>query len=333
MRRNRSSVLGLAIFWMSLLCLAGSAQGSLQALQPLKAIGVPWKKEGPHWMSFVAFSADGRRVLSDGPGPTEDTSGYLTEWSFPDGRFVRQVAVKGTLSPDWKLYAAEGAIWEIETGKPLLKLTGATPYGYVFSPDSRQVLVQRMVKGGALQILDLKRGTEVKTFGTRTVFSAAFSPDNTILATGYWDQVMLWDVASGRRLGSLRGFGRYVRGISFSRDGKLLAAGTDAGGLQVWDVTTHKRLWMVETAGGVVSVPAFSPDGRQVAIGVYGSGALWMFEAATGRIIENRRVSDMGCGSVAFSPDGRYLITPSTGIGGRWPHDLGGTIRVFQVTR
>jgi len=48
-------------------------------------------------------------------------------------------------------------------------------------------------------------------------------------------------------------------------------------------------------------------------------------------VLDHKKISDLGCGSVAFSPDGRYLITPSTGGLIKWPYDRGGTIRVFKV--
>jgi hypothetical protein len=80
-----------------------------------------------------------------------------------------------------------------------------------------------------------------------------------------------------------------------------------------------------------VSVPAFRPDGGSVAVGIYGTDAVWLIDALTGKIIDHRKVSDLGCGSVAFSPDGRFRITPSTGGLITWPYDRGGTVRVFEV--
>ena len=95
------------------------------------------------------------------------------------------------------------------------------------------------------------------------------------MASGHWDIVTLWDMFTGKRLSVFRGFGRYVRGLAFSRDGKLLAAGTDAGGLQIWDVRRVKRVVSLDIEGGEVSKPEFSPDGRLVAVGVYGTGTVW----------------------------------------------------------
>ena len=67
-------------------------------------------------------------------------------------------------------------------------------------------------------------------------------------------------------------------------------------------------------------------------IGV-GWGQVVLADVRTGKILARRKVSDMGCGSVAFSPDGRYLITPSTGGLITWPYDRGGAIRVFRIAR
>lgn len=69
-----------------------------------------------------------------------------------------------------------------------------------------------------------------------------------------------------------------------------------------------------------------------MAVGVYGTGTAWLIDVGSGKIIDRQKVSDIGCGSVAFSPDGRYLITPSTGGLIKWPYDNGGTIRVFSVS-
>jgi WD40 repeat protein len=129
----------------------------------------------------------------------------------------------------------------------------------------------------------------------------------------------------------LRGLGRYVASLSFSRDGRLLAAGGDWGVLQIWDVRKRMRLHTISIEGADVSRPAFSPDGKLVAVGTYGSGEVWVIDVRTGQIRDHQKISDIGCGSVAFSPDGRYLVTPSTGGLITWPYDVGGTIRVFRV--
>jgi WD40 repeat protein len=97
-------------------------------------------------------------------------------------------------------------------------------------------------------------------------------------------------------------------------------------------VNRKTRIQSLDMEGGQVSEPKFSPDARLVAVGIYGTGTVWLIDVGSGKIIDHQKVSDLGCGSVAFSPDGRFLITPSTGGLIKWPYDRGGTIRVFKVS-
>ena len=124
----------------------------------------------------------------------------------------------------------------------------------------------------------------------------AFSPDGATLAAACGpDGVVLWDVASRRRLpgvplsmsegGIVEEVGRPdpidqpgvplpaieggITGVAFSPDGAILAAGYAPGGVVLWDVAARRRI-----LGDPLSVPelgvsgvAFSPDGRTLAAG------------------------------------------------------------------
>jgi WD40 repeat protein len=303
-----------------------------------KEIGVGWRtgKYGG-WMSFVAFSADGTMVASDGPAAADDVSGDLTLWSFPDGRLIKRLPARPTaISHDWKYYATFHSVAELETGRPVISLGKEVYAIHAFSPDSRYVAESIAGRHDfrKIHVVELATGKQVNAFGRSAPSSMAISPDGLTLATGYWDVIILWDMLTGKKLGAMSGAGQNLAGLSFSRDGKLIAAGTGAGGLQIWDVSLRSKVVSIDIGYGAgVSQPAFSPDGRLVAFGVYGTGTAWLIDVPRGKIIDHRKVSDLGCGSVAFSPDGRFLITPSTGGLIKWPYDKGGTIRVFTVTQ
>jgi WD40 repeat protein len=285
-------------------------------------------------MSFVAFNPDGTKVASDAATGRADVSGDLTLWSFPDGRLIRKLhGTPSAISADWKYFATAHGVIETETGRALISLKEREFAEFAFSPDSRYVAESAAVKtnGGRIHIIDLSTGQEVRAFGQYAAQSMAISPDGRTLAVGYWNSVALWDLATGERKAVLSGFGRYVDSLAYSKDGSLLACGTDMGTLQIWDVQRLARLQSIAMDGGFVSNPAFSPDGRLVAVGVYGTGTVFLIDVHSGRIADKQKISDLGCGSVAFSPDGRYLITPSTGGLVRWPYDRGGTVRVFEV--
>jgi WD40 repeat protein len=202
--------------------------------------------------------------------------------------------------------------------------------GYALSPDSHYVAETRTSGAHAVRVLELPSGRLVSAFGKHRTSDVAMSPDGQTLAAGYWDLVMLWRLSTGERLAVLRGFKRWAGSLRFSPDGKLLAGGTDVGGIQIWDVASRSRILSLDIEGPVSGLP-FSPDHRLVAAGTYGTGTAWLIDVSGGKIIDHQKVSDMGCGSVAFSPDGRFLITPSTGGLVTWPYDRGGTIRIFSV--
>ena len=304
-------------------------------LEPLKPIGVAWNTDEWRWMSFVAFNWNGTEVASDGATTPKEVSGELSLWTFPEGHFIRKLSAKPTaISEDFKYYATYNSVGDLTTGRKLVFLGEDVYATFAFSHDSHYVAEstwRNAPSGPKIRVLELPTLRPVSAFSKSSAQSMAISPDGTTLASGHWDAVVLWNMKSGKPIGELNGFGRYVTGIAFSKDGSLIAAGTDTGGIQVWDVPHLKRISSAEIGGGDVSNPAFNQDGSLVAVGVYGTGTVWLIATRTGDVLDHRRVSGLGCGSVAFSPDGRFLITPSTGGIVTWPYDRGGTIRVFRI--
>jgi WD40 repeat protein len=335
-----------AVLIMVIVLVPVSSMSESRALHFVKQIGVGWQPDNyMGWMGFVSFSPDGAMVASDSATAADDTSGDLTLWSFPEGRLIKSLPGRPTaISDDWKYYATSQSVREIETGKVLISLGERDDIRAVhaFSADSRYVAesvpyVAEPVWGKEahdfrIRVVELASGKQVSAFGKYNAFSLAISPYGKTLASGHWDEVVLWSIFTGEQIGVLRGFGRYVESLSFSRDGKLLAGGTDSGGLQIWDLSTQTKVQSLEIEGEEVSNPAFSPDGRLVAVGIYGTGTVWLIDVGSGKILDQEKVSGLGCGSVAFSPDGHFLITPSTGGLIKWPYDRGGTIRVFEVS-
>ena len=325
----------LVFLFLLTLSVPATCRGQDHPLEFVKQMGAGWKADKYGWMSFVSFNQDGTMVASDGATTPDDVSGYLSIWSFPEGKLIKQFGFRPeALSGDWKYYATYHGVGELASGRELTSL--GENYGvHAFSPDSRFVAESPAVQsdhGPTIRVLDLASGKQVSGFGKHVARALAIGPDGKTLASGNWDIVTLWNLTTGERLGALRGFGRYVESLSFSKDGSLLAGGTDLGSVQIWDVGRHARLHALTIEGGQVSQPAWSPDGRFVGVGIYGTGTAYLIDVASGKIVDRQKVSDLGCGSLAFSPDGRFLITPSTGGLIKWPYDRGGTIRVFKVS-
>ena len=71
---------------------------------------------------------------------------------------------------------------------------------------------------------------------SNSVFSVAFSPDSTRLASGSRDDtVKIWDASSGACLQTLEGHSDWVNSVAFSPESTRLASGSDDDTVKIWD--------------------------------------------------------------------------------------------------
>jgi WD40 repeat protein len=154
----------------------------------------------------------------------------------------------------------------------------------------------------------------------------AFSPNGEILAVGYSEgPVQLYNVLSLKLLAELETDIGFVNSISFSPDGKLLAAGGGQygpvveRGVQIWDVATQQQVLKLDDFNESVLTVRFSPDGSTLATGWgnpwgFGPGSVKIWNIATGELqAEFGLPSELAptvCWTVfevAFNPDGTLL--------------------------
>ncbi|MFV1965689.1 MAG: WD40 repeat domain-containing protein [Pirellulaceae bacterium] len=157
----------------------------------------------------------------------------------------------------------------------------------------------------------------VVTFGPSVPASAlAFSPDGKTLAVGGYQEVLLWDLASGK-LSKRVGVGQitsFVHALAFGKDGRSLvvAEGTPhrSGAVRVLDVETGRQSSSFEEPKDVVYSVASSPDGKLLAAsGADGLAHIWSMEEKK-LVATIQGHSDWVLG-VSFSPDGKFLATAS----------------------
>jgi WD40 repeat protein/uncharacterized caspase-like protein len=122
-------------------------------------------------------------------------------------------------------------------------------------------------------------------------------------------QVRLWDVSTGSELGVIKGHGRGVAKVAFSRDGKLLAsAGTD-NTIKIWDVGTRTELRTFTGHTASIESIDFSPDGQLLAsAGEDGSTFLW--DTKTGEHLLTLISLDDGGEWMVVTPQGLFDGTP-----------------------
>ena len=137
------------------------------------------------------------------------------------------------------------------------------------------------------------------------------SPDGRRVSVPGDKTIPIWDTASGKQTQTLGADLKGFRGMAFSPDGHLLAAGiahdNNQAAVAVWNVETGK---IVADASNVYGERlAFSPDGKMLAALSNSEIHLWdtsTWQMRTLANLGNENWASMG-GSLAFSPDSRLL--------------------------
>lgn len=154
---------------------------------------------------------------------------------------------------------------------------------------------------------------------TGPVFSLAFSPDGSELASGSVDTtVRLWDGKSGKAITELKGHTAQISAVSFTADSAtVMSAGYDHT-IRLWDAKTGTP-GPVQTATADNSDSlkisnldvAFSPDGTLVAYSTDDGAPLYLWNVKT----QSQQTFDLEdpkllIGKLVFSADGKWLAWP-----------------------
>ncbi len=198
--------------------------------------------------------------------------------------------------------------------------------GVAVSPDKSAVAASR---GNQVHVYDAGSGAyirslidpqltaadkkPVKAAHLSLVESLAYSPDGKYLASGSFQEVVLWDAQTGTVRQRLTGFADRVVALAFSNNGKLLATGggvpTGDGEIKVFDVATGKLA--VEIKNGhsdTVFGVAFSPDDKMLAT----CGAdkfVKTFEIPSGKFVKSFEGHTHHVLGVGWKSDGKLLAS------------------------
>jgi WD40 repeat protein len=199
------------------------------------------------------------------------------------------------------------SLWDVSRGESLRKLPGHKGMAtcMAFSPDGRLLasgdyagnLFLWEVSTGIKQQPALNRGRNESPY----LNSLAFSPDGKLLAYGRHNDIILWEVVKEPQGGTGLNLGKTLAGkdagiikpfidLSFSPDGKTLAAKNFDGTVILWDVSTGTAIGstfseVYKPKTGKMSVGrqisyrktfiAYSPDGKKLAFADKGKVILY----------------------------------------------------------
>ncbi|KAI1827705.1 hypothetical protein F4861DRAFT_330954 [Xylaria intraflava] len=99
-----------------------------------------------------------------------------------------------------------------------------------------------------------------------------------------------------------------VFAVAFSRDGRILASGSEDKTIRLWDATTGRMQRVLKGHSGSVLNVVFSPDSRTIASGSMDQ-TVRLWNVATGKTRCVLRGHSNSVHSIAFSPDGKTIAT------------------------
>lgn len=232
-------------------------------------------------------------------------------------------------SPDKSMLASVGnsgsiRLWDAETGR----------LHSIFSDFTNSITSVAMMSNGTTlvtanreQPIQLWDSLTLENKGTiqgeRDPYSASavtFSPDETILASGAYDDVVLWDVNSLQKTTALKGHNGQIDTVVFSPDGQTLAAfAMYDKTIQLWNVSTGEEKFKLNGHAEKIHSLAFSPDGTKIATTealTREEHAIRLWDAKTGEnitafanIVNARNGRQIPVMAVAFSPDGKVVAS------------------------
>jgi WD40 repeat protein len=228
--------------------------------------------------------------------------------------------------------------------------------GIVISPDKSLVLASR---GNQIHVYEAGTGNYIRSLidpdlttpdkkplkaaHLALVESLAISPDGKTLASGGYQEVILWDVQTGDLQQRLTGFSDRVVALAFSHDGNLLATGggapTEDGEIKVFDVATARLAFEIKNGhSDTVFGVSFSPDDKILAT-CAADKFVKAFEVPTGKFIKSFEGHTHHVLDVGWKGDGKLLASAGAdNVVKVWDYEKGEQVRTInahgkQVTR
>jgi WD40 repeat protein len=191
---------------------------------------------GTRYVGAVAFSPDGRHILTSGVNGSAWVGGYARPCGSP------------------MIYGATSVVqeWDIETGEGTRRFTGQNLVNAAanhdfdfrdgltmsirFSPDGRYML---LAGSAGVALWDYLTGEAKHNFNEATTGYAELSPDGRLvlaslaLDSQYQNEVRLWDVETGQ---PVRVFTGSIGGsANFSPDGRWIVVASSESGVVLYD--------------------------------------------------------------------------------------------------
>jgi WD40 repeat protein len=270
-------------------------------------------------VTFVAFSHDGRRVLSGASDETAQIWDVFHRISLLSPDLEGQTALCVTVSTDGRRVASGSydhavRICEAQTGREEAKLLGHTAdvCAIAFAFDG-----SRLVAGprdGEVRVWDVQTFQPISTLHGHTdeISCVVFSNGGTCVVSGSDDKtVRIWTVADGMQVAVFSRLREVVTSVTFSPvdDQRVVFSCRDEL-VRVRNASDTDQILELENHTGWVQCVSFSQDGRYIVSGS-DDQTVSVWDAASGgheELVSFRTSETGGISAVAFAPDGRQVV-------------------------
>jgi len=238
------------------------------------------------------------------------------------------------LAPDGRALAEGSRLGQVTVFDAL---TGARRYvlavrasSMIFSPDGRRLLTvargRPSATNGTIQVWDAATGAALSRLvvpvgppGTASSAQprvAAFSSDLRRVAVRDPAHCTVYDLATGHQLRVIPAAPSGRGNVAFSRDGNVLAVGSDQGlgGLTLWDTRAWRPLAALGEQVGQISGVRFSPNGARLAFST-AAGLSWWDVPSRKRLgfFAAPKAAGHGLGQARFASDSGSLVFTEMG--------------------
>jgi serine/threonine protein kinase/WD40 repeat protein len=269
--------------------------------------------------ALAAVSADGKTLIAG-----DADFGELSFWNLNDGSQSTVVAHRGGVTAlvcgsDPTLVVTGGndhalQVWNSATAIPRVQTGGVIAAADLCSDGQSLVLLQ----GRELVVWNLVGNRLIRNLAGATddLADIVCSPDRTLVAGyGGWGafrlSLRLWETGTGNELPLSDEFPGTLRGISISRDSRLLAMFGDAPFVAVWNLPERRIERTLDEFPDRPVAVALSPDGAVLAAALADKTlGMWGLNDKPMRPLRDELAEPVRV--LAYSPDARYIASGTT---------------------